>query len=86
MGRQHRLTPAERRVISGHTTPFAAQRWIRSLKYNWEESGITARSFRPNLQKIRIRHEGKIVRATVCASCIKRGRVTKAISRSRKPA
>jgi large subunit ribosomal protein L28 len=49
-------------------------------------TGITARSFRPNIQKIRIRYEGKVVRARVCASCIKRGRVTKAISRTRKPA
>jgi hypothetical protein len=41
-----RLTPAERRVIERHRTPRSVQRWIRSLRYNWERHGNTMRSFR----------------------------------------
>lgn len=46
MPHRQRLTPAERRIIAGYRTPAAAQRWIRSLAYNWERSGKTLRSFR----------------------------------------
>lgn len=41
-------------------------------------TGITARKFLPNLHKVRIILNGAKVRATVCASCIQRGRVVKA--------
>ncbi|NIM51513.1 MAG: hypothetical protein GTN62_11935 [Gemmatimonadales bacterium] len=33
-------------MIARCATPRAAQRWIRSLNYNWEEDGETLRSFR----------------------------------------
>lgn len=45
MNAEH-LTPAERRIIHRCRTPEAVQRWIRSLRYNWERSGPTLRSFR----------------------------------------
>jgi large subunit ribosomal protein L28 len=41
-------------------------------------TGITARKFLPNLQRIRVREGGGVVRRTVCASCIKGGRIVKA--------
>jgi len=43
---EERLRPSERRVIERHRTPRAVQRWIRSLRYNWESRGSTLRSFR----------------------------------------
>ncbi len=36
----------ERRVIRANGTPEAVQRWIRSLRYNWERPRPTLRSFR----------------------------------------
>ncbi len=41
-------------------------------------TGITLRRFLPNVQKIRVRENGGVVRKTVCASCIKAGRIEKA--------
>ena len=41
-------------------------------------TGITARTFLPNLKKIRVIENGGAVRRTVCTSCIKGGRVVKA--------
>lgn len=41
-------------------------------------TGINRRRFLPNLQKIRILLNGRKVRASVCATCIKAGKVTKA--------
>ncbi|MGQ9661451.1 MAG: 50S ribosomal protein L28 [Kiritimatiellia bacterium] len=41
-------------------------------------TGVTPRDFRPNLQRIRVRENGRVIRRTVCAACIKAGRVTKA--------
>jgi hypothetical protein len=46
MTRRPRLTPAERRVVTRCRSPQATQRWIRSLRYNWERDGDTLRSFR----------------------------------------
>jgi len=40
----------------------------------------TKRVWLPNLQKVRVFHEGKAVRMRVCTQCIKTGRVTKAPS------
>lgn len=44
--RSRRLTPRERRVVTGHRSPRAVQQWIRSLPYNRERRGPTLRSFR----------------------------------------
>ena len=40
------MTPVECRVVAACRTPVVVQRWIRSLKYNWETHGPTLRSFR----------------------------------------
>ena len=39
----------------------------------------TKRRFMPNLQKIRVNENGTNIRRSVCARCIKSGRVTKAL-------
>ena len=41
-------------------------------------TGITARMFKPNIQKIRVKSGGGVRRMRVCARCIKGGRVQKA--------
>ncbi|MBM4142075.1 MAG: 50S ribosomal protein L28 [Lentisphaerae bacterium] len=41
-------------------------------------TGITRRRFLPNLQRVRVSEKGGTVRRTVCAACIKSGRVVKA--------
>ena len=38
----------------------------------------TKRRWNPNLQKIRVVHEGRVKRMNVCTRCIKSGRITKA--------
>jgi large subunit ribosomal protein L28 len=38
----------------------------------------TKRVWLPNLQKVRVLHNGKVVRMRVCTKCIKAGRVVKA--------
>ncbi len=40
-------------------------------------TGITARQFLPNLQRIRVYENGGYSRKTVCARCIKSGKVSK---------
>lgn len=40
-------------------------------------TGITKRRFYPNIQRIRILRDGKTIRAYVCTSCIKSGKVSK---------
>ena len=41
-------------------------------------TGVTRRRFLPNLQRVRVMEGGGIRRKTVCAECIKSGRITKA--------
>lgn len=41
-------------------------------------TGITRRLFMPNTQRIRVREGGRVLRRTVCAACIKAGRIVKA--------
>jgi large subunit ribosomal protein L28 len=41
-------------------------------------TGITRRRFLPNLQRIRVRENGRVRRRVVCTACIKAGRVAKA--------
>ncbi|MBN1557195.1 MAG: 50S ribosomal protein L28 [Lentisphaerae bacterium] len=41
-------------------------------------TAVNRRRFLPNLQRIRVVEKGGRVRRTVCAACIKAGRVTKA--------
>ena len=48
-------------------------------------TGITARKFRPNIQKVRALIDGTIVRIKVSAKAIKSGFVTKPVRRDWKP-
>ena len=41
-------------------------------------TGVTRRRFLPNLHRVRVIDNGNVKRCTVCAACIKAGRVTKA--------
>lgn len=41
-------------------------------------TGINRRRFLPNLQKIRVRINGGVVRKRVCTACIKAGKIEKA--------
>ena len=41
-------------------------------------TGVTKRRFLPNLQKIRVVDKGGTMRRTVCAACIRGGKVEKA--------
>ncbi len=49
-------------------------------------TGITARKFKPNIQKVRALIDGKIVRVKVSAKAIKSGLVVKPPRRRYKPA
>ena len=40
-------------------------------------TGMTKRSFKPNLQKVRAVVDGETVRVKVCTSCLRSGRITK---------
>ena len=40
-------------------------------------TGVTARRFAPNLQRIRVSREGWVGRMLVCTQCIKSGKVEK---------
>lgn len=44
-------------------------------------TGITRRVFRPNLQRIRVQVGTQSVKKRVCTSCIRSGRVQKAVVR-----
>jgi large subunit ribosomal protein L28 len=48
----------------GKTTTFGQSRSF-SMK-------ATKRKFRPNLQKVRVMENGRLVQKTLCAKCIKR--------------
>ena len=41
-------------------------------------TGITRRSFKPNIQKVRVLHHGTVRRMKVCAQCIRAGAIRKA--------
>lgn len=49
-------------------------------------TGITARKFRPNIQKVRAVIDGQVVRIKVSTKAIKSGLVTKPQKRNWKPA
>jgi len=40
-------------------------------------TGITRRKFLPNLQRIRVRENGRVLRKTVCTSCIRSDKIVK---------
>lgn len=39
---------------------------------------VTNRFFRPNVQKVTIKKDGKVKRANVCTKCIKAGKIERA--------
>ena len=41
-------------------------------------TGVSKRRFLPNLHRVRVRENGAVMRRTVCASCIKSGKIVKA--------
>ncbi len=41
-------------------------------------TGISARRFLPNLQKVRVKENGGVKSRRVCTSCIKAGKIVKA--------
>jgi large subunit ribosomal protein L28 len=45
----------------------------------------TKRVWLPNLQKVRVLHDGKAIRMRVCTQCIKAGRIVKAPRASATP-
>ena len=45
-------------------------------------TGISRRTFKPNLQRIRIQEDGKTVRRRVCTQCLRSGKVQKAVVRA----
>ncbi len=49
-------------------------------------TGITARKFRPNIQKVRAVVNGRIVRIKVSTKAIRNGLITKPVKRNYKPA
>jgi large subunit ribosomal protein L28 len=45
-------------------------------------TGISRRQFKPNLQRLKVTHNGTNQSMLVCTQCIKSGRVTKAVRRA----
>lgn len=43
-------------------------------------TGRAKRKFLPNIQKVRVKVGGKVVRLKVCTACLRQGRVNKAAS------
>lgn len=41
-------------------------------------TGVSKRRFLPNLQRIRVSENGGVKRKTVCTSCLRSGKITKA--------
>ncbi len=40
-------------------------------------TGITRRTFKPNIQRVRAKVNGRVMRVKICASCLKVGRIEK---------
>jgi large subunit ribosomal protein L28 len=49
-------------------------------------TGVTARKFRPNIQKVRAIIDGQVVRIKVSTKAIRSGMITKPVRRKYKPA
>jgi large subunit ribosomal protein L28 len=49
-------------------------------------TGVTARKFRPNIQKVRAVIDGQVVRIKVSTKAIRSGMITKPVRRKYKPA
>jgi large subunit ribosomal protein L28 len=78
-------------AITGKKTSFGNQITHRGkAKYlggvGTKVTGITARKFRPNIQKVRALVNGKIVRIKVSAKAIRNGAIVKPVKRNYKKA
>jgi large subunit ribosomal protein L28 len=72
--------------FTGKKTSFGNQKTHRGkAKYlggvGTKVTGITARKFRPNIQKVRAIIDGQIVRVKVSAKAIRSGFITKPVKR-----
>lgn len=72
--------------FTGKKTTFGNQKTSRGkAKYlggvGTKCTGITARKFKPNIQKVRAIIDGRIVRIKVSAKAIKMGLITKPVKR-----
>ena len=72
--------------FTGKKTSFGNQKTHRGkAKYlggvGTKVTGITARKFRPNIQKVRAVIDGQIVRVKVSAKAIKAGMIVKPVKR-----
>ena len=72
--------------FTGKKTTFGKQKTSRGkAKYlggvGTKTTGITARKFRPNIQKVRAVINGRIVRIKVSAKAIRMGLITKPVKR-----
>jgi large subunit ribosomal protein L28 len=77
--------------FTGKKTTFGNQITTRGkAKYlggvGTKVTGITARKFKPNIQKVRAVIDGQIVRIKVSTKAIKSGMVVKPVKRTWKPA
>ncbi|MFT3784608.1 MAG: 50S ribosomal protein L28 [Tepidisphaeraceae bacterium] len=77
--------------FTGKKTTFGNQITTRGkAKYlggvGTKVTGITARKFKPNIQKVRALIDGKIVRIKVSTKAIKSGLIVKPVKRTYKPA
>jgi large subunit ribosomal protein L28 len=77
--------------FTGKKTSFGNQKTYRGkAKYlggvGTKTTGITARKFRPNIQKVRAVIDGQVVRIKVSTKALRSGLVTKPPKRQYKPA
>ena len=77
--------------FTGKKTSFGNQKTHRGkAKYlggvGTKTTGITARKFRPNIQKVRAVIDGQVVRIKVSTKALRSGLVTKPPKRQYKPA
>lgn len=73
-------------ALTGKKTTFGKQRTYRGQKivkggFGLKPTGITARTFKPNLRKIRALVDGQDTTILVCAKAIKQGLVVKPLKR-----
>lgn len=63
-----------------HTGNIITRRGLPKAKggIGLHTTGISRRTFAPNLQKIKINENGTVLTRNVCARCIKNGKIVKA--------
>ncbi len=73
-------------ALTGKKTTFGKTRTYRGQKivkggFGLKPTGITARTFKPNLRKVRALVDGRDTTILVCAKAIKQGLVVKPLKR-----